>query len=209
MNYIKTQEWRYATKQFDTTKKVSAEAIEKIKQSIQLSASSYGLQPYKILIITDAEVMKQLFPASWNQSQITEASHLIVFCNYTNFKAETIDTYIKLTAKTRDLKVDNLKDYGDFMKSKLAEMSAREHFNWSKHQTYIALANLLAICADLKIDACPMEGFYPETYNNILGLNAKGLNAAVIATIGYRSKTDEMQHLPKVRKPMELLFDAI
>lgn len=209
MNYIKTQEWRYATKKFKTNKKVTSENLEKIKRSLQLSASSYGIQPYKILIIEDARLKAQLRPASWDQGQITDASHLIVFCNYTTVKHSDIDDYINLTAKTRDLELENLKGYGDFMKSKIIGLSTEEQFNWTKHQTYIALANLLSICSDLKIDACPMEGFNPEEYNEILNLKDKGLNASVIATIGYRSDEDETQHLKKVRKPIESLFEIV
>lgn len=208
MELIKKLNWRYATKKFDPNKKVSQENLETIKHAIQLSVSSYGLQLYKILIIEDKKLRDQLRPASWNQSQITDASHLFVFCNYTKVKPNHIDQFIDLTAKKRQLKLDELNGYGDFIKTKIAEKSSEEQFYWTKNQTYIALANLLSICAELKIDACPMEGFEPEKYNEILGLTEQGLNASVIATIGYRDTQDQTQHLSKVRKPLERLFES-
>ncbi len=209
MNYIKNQEWRYATKKFDSKKKISNEDLAYIKQAIQLSVSSYGLQPYRVLIIEDEDIRKQLLPVSWNQSQITDASHLVVFCNYINGEHGMIDDYIELIAKTRNIDKEALMGYGDFMKTKIDEKSPEEQFNWSKNQTYIALANLLSACASLKIDACPMEGFDSEEYNKILGLTEKGLNASVIATIGYRSDEDETQYLAKVRKPIANLFEEL
>jgi nitroreductase len=209
MELLKNLQWRYATKKFDTTKKVSDEDLYKIKEAVQLSVSSYGLQLYKILIIEDAQIREQLKPVSWNQSQITDASHLFVFCNYTDVSHDAIDFLIKQTAETRSLDLDRLNGYGDFIKSKLAKKSPEETTSWLKSQTYLALGNLLTACAELKIDACPMEGFEPEAYNNILGLDKLGLNAAVIAPIGYRHCDDHTIGQQKVRKPMELLFETI
>jgi nitroreductase len=209
MEFIKKQEWRYATKKFDPHQKVSEENLEIIKRAVQLSTSSYGLQLYKVLIIEDPKTREKLLPASWNQSQIVDASHLFVFCNYAEVKPHHIDQYIDLTAKTRQLNVEDLKAYGDFMKLKIGEQSNENQASWTKHQTYLALGNLLAVCADLQIDACPMEGFEAEKYNEILGLTEKGLNASLVAPIGYRSQDDNTQNLPKVRKPLELLFESI
>lgn len=208
MNLLDHLQWRYATKKFDPTKKVSSNDLEKIKQAIQLSVSSYGLQLYKVLIIENPEIREKLKPVSWNQSQITDASHLIVFCNYTDAKPEAIDDFIKQTALTRNLDLERLNGYGDFIKSKLAEKSETEKASWLKSQTYLALGNLLNACAELKIDACPMEGFEPEAYNQILGLDEQGLNAAVIAPIGYRHKEDHTIGQTKVRKPMHMLFET-
>jgi len=207
MELIKNLQWRYATKKFSTTKKVSDDDLNKLKEAIQLSVSSYGLQLYKVLIIENPEIRERLKPVSWNQSQITDASHLFVFCNYTDATPEAIDNFIKHTAETRNLDLERLSGYGDFIKSKLAEKSQEEKIGWLKSQTYLALGNLLNACAELKIDACPMEGFDPEAYNKILGLNEKGLNASVIAPVGYRHIDDLSSGLSKVRKPMEHLFE--
>lgn len=209
MELIKHLNWRYATKIFDTTKKVSEENLEQIKKAVQLSVSSYGLQLYKILIIENKEIRAQLKPVSWNQNQITDASHLFVFCYYTNPQNADVDTFIELTASAQNIEIDNLKNYGDFMKSKIAEMNLVEKNNWTKRQTYLALGNLLNACAELQIDACPMEGFEVEKYNEILGLNEQNLSAAVIAPIGYRSNEDKTQFRKKNRKPIAQLFQEI
>jgi nitroreductase/dihydropteridine reductase len=208
MQLIDNLKWRYATKKFDPNKKVNREDLEKIKEAIQLSVSSYGLQLYKILIIEDDELREKLKPASWGQSQITDASHLIVFCNYSQVKDENIEDYIQLKAETEGIDREILKGYGGFMKGKIGEKTDIEIRNWTEKQTYLAMGNLLAACAELKIDACPMEGFDPEKYNEILQLSERGLNAAVIATIGYRSDDDQTQKGKKVRKPFESLFEV-
>ncbi len=209
MEFIKNQNWRYATKKFNSNKTISAEDLELLKKAIQLSVSSYGLQLYKVIIIKDKTLREQLRIASWNQSQITEVSHLFVFCNYTEVNPINIEEYIKQVSLIRNVPISELERYADFMKIKLLEKSKEEQFNWSKHQTYIALANLLSACAELKIDACPMEGFEQEQYNKILGLTEQGLNASVIATVGYRDEEDKTQFLKKVRKPFEQLFEEI
>ncbi len=209
MQLIENLKWRYATKKFDPNKKIADSDLEKIKEAVSLSASSYGLQAYKVLIIEDKELRKQLQPASWGQSQITDASHLIVFCNYSTVGPEVIDNYLKLKAKTQGLNFEDLKGYGDFMKGKIGALPDHALKNWTAKQTYIGLGNLLAACAELKIDACPMEGFEPEQYDNILELSKKGLSAAVIATIGYRSEEDATQGNKKVRKPIDQLFETI
>ncbi|WP_417856799.1 NAD(P)H-dependent oxidoreductase [Xanthomarina gelatinilytica] len=209
MELIKNLQWRYATKKFDTSKKVSSNDLQKLKEAVQLSVSSYGLQLYKVLIIENSEIREQLKPVSWDQSQITDASHLFVFCNYTEATPEAIDDFIKHTAEQRNLDLDRLNGYGDFIKAKLEEKSQEEKTSWLKAQTYLALGNLLNACAELKIDACPMEGFEPEAYNKILNLEAQGLNAVVIAPIGYRHEEDHTIGQLKVRKPMEMLFEIV
>ncbi|WP_299898939.1 NAD(P)H-dependent oxidoreductase [uncultured Aquimarina sp.] len=209
MQLIQNLEWRYATRKFDPEKKVSKSDLENIKKAISLAASSYGLQAYKVLIIEDPEIRKKLQPESWGQSQIVDASQLIVFCNYTNVDNQVIDDYLKLKADIQNLNLEDLKGYGDFMKSKITELPDEIMKAWTAKQTYIGLGNLLAACAELKIDACPMEGFSPEGYDSILNLSEKGLSAAVIATIGYRSEEDMTQHSKKVRKPIQELFETI
>lgn len=207
--FIKDANWRYATKKFDATKKISAEDFASLKEAIRLSASSYGLQPYKILIIENPEVRAQLQPASWGQSQIVDASHLLVFANVTNFGETEIDATINNMATTRNIPLEALQGYGDFMKSKLVGLPDDVKSNWTSKQTYLALGNLLNAAAELKIDVTPMEGFEPEKYNEILGLDKLGLNASLVATIGYRHEEDATQHYAKVRKSNEELFVTI
>ncbi|MGB5358547.1 MAG: NAD(P)H-dependent oxidoreductase, partial [Eudoraea sp.] len=183
--------------------------LNALLEAIRLSPSSYGLQPYHILIIKDIKLREKLKAASWGQSQITDASHLIVFANTTNFDKDLIDNYLTNVSDTREIELSNLQPYGDFMKSKLIDLPDNIKETWSARQTYLALGNLLSAAASLKIDACPMEGFEPETYNELLGLKNKGLNTSVVAAIGYRSEEDDTQHYKKVRQPKELLFTHI
>ena len=166
--FIENQNWRYATKKFDTTKKVSETDFAILKEAIRLSSSSYGLQPYKVLIIENPELREKLKPASWNQSQITDASHLIVFANDTNIGNQEIDAFIQNMSETRSVPLESIKGYGDFMKSKINELSVEEKSNWTAKQAYLALGNLLNAAAELKIDVTPMEGFDPIIYNEIL-----------------------------------------
>ncbi len=206
---IENLNWRYATKKYDANKKVSDADLKTIKEAVKLSASSYGLQPYKVLVITDPEVREQLKPVSWGQSQITEASHLFVFCSYTNVTNEDIDAFINMTAKGRGLEIESLSGYGDFMKSKLTALSPEAASVWTAKQCYIALGNLLSVCGELKIDATPMEGFEAEGYDEVLGLSEKNLQAVVVAAVGYRSEEDATQKYKKIRKPDNELFDEI
>jgi len=207
--FIKDANWRYATKKFDATKKITPEDLASLKEAIRLSASSYGLQPYKILIIENPEVRAQLQPVSWGQSQIVDASHLLVFANIINFGKTEIDATINNMATTRNIPLEALQGYGDFMKSKLIDLPEEVKNNWTSKQTYLALGNLLNAAAELKIDVTPMEGFEPEKYNEILGLEKLGLNASLVATIGYRHEEDATQHYAKVRKSNEELFVTI
>ena len=205
-NFIKNANWRYATKKFDTTKKISKQDLETLKEAIRLSASSFGLQPYRVLIIENPELRAKLQPAAWGQSQIVDASQLIVFANITNFGETEIDVSIANTTKTRGLPADALKGYGDFMKSKIVALPEDVRNTWASKQTYLALGNLMNAASELKIDVTPMEGFEPAQVNEILGLGKLGLNATLLATIGYRHEEDATQYYAKVRKSNEELF---
>lgn len=206
---IEHRTWRYATKKFDATKKVSEQDLETLLEATRLSASSYGLQPYHVFVISDQEIKEKLKPASWGQSQITDASHVIVFANATNFGEELVDDYLANVSETRNIPSEGLKGYSDFMKSKLMDLPEDLKNQWTAKQAYIAFGNLMQAAAELKIDTCPMEGFEADKYNEILGLSEKNLNAAVVLPIGYRSHEDATQHLPKVRKSKEDLFTLI
>jgi nitroreductase len=204
--FLENQNWRYATKKFDSTKKITHEDLNTLKEAIRLSSSSYGLQPYKIIIVENPELRAQLKPASWNQSQVVDASHLIIFANETAVSEEKIDHYLDLICETRNLPTGAMKGYGDYMKSVLLKLSPEDFQIWTSKQTYLALGNLLNAAAELKIDTTPMEGFVPEKVNEILGLNQLGLNASLMATIGYRHEEDTNQFNKKVRKSTEELF---
>lgn len=205
-NFIQAANWRYATKKFDVTKKVSDHDLNILKEAIRLSSSSYGLQPYKIIIVENPELRAELQPAAWGQAQLVESSHVFVFANILNFGDDEIDNYIDHVAHTRALPKEAVAGYGSFMKSKVNELTEEQRNVWTSKQTYLALANLLNAAAELKIDVTPMEGFSPEKVNEILGLGEMGLNASLIATIGYRHEEDGTQYLAKVRKTQEQLF---
>lgn len=205
-NFIENANWRYATKKFDATKKVSKDDLETLKEAIRLSSSSYGLQPYQVLIIENPEIRQQLQPASWGQTQIVDAAFVVVFANVTNIGEAEIDAYFKNMTETREIPLEAVQGYADFMKSNIVNLPLEVRNNWTSKQTYIALGNLLSAAAELKIDVTPMEGFVPEKYNEILGLTEKNLNASVVATVGYRHEEDATQHYAKVRKSNEELF---
>lgn len=207
--YLESLNWRYATKQFDPSKRVSDEDINFLLESIKLTASSYGLQPYEVLVITDSETKEKLKPVSWNQSQVVDASHVIVLANKNQFGEELIDQYIENVSETRNIPADQLKGYSDFMKSKLVSLSDEEKTNWTAKQAYIALGNLLSAAATIQVDTCPMEGFSAEDVDEILQLKEKNLTTAVIIPVGYRSSEDATQHYAKVRKHNNNLFTHI
>jgi len=209
MNLIDKLNWRYATKTFNNDKKVSGEDIEFLKEAIRLSVSSYGLQLYKVIIIEHEEIRQELRKVSWDQAQITDASHLFVFCNYTDNYDKHVDDYISRILTTQQADAVALQQYGASIKKSISNKPAVERKSWSEKQTYIALNTLLLACAELKIDACPMEGFDKQAYNRVLGLDEMGLNAGVIAAVGYRSAKDETQHRRKVRKTKSELFATV
>jgi len=205
--FIQNQNWRYSTKRFDATRKLSADDLDMLKEAIRLSTSSYGLQPYKVLIIEDPELREKLKPAApGNHSQITDASQLFVFANVTNLGDAEIDSYISNIVETRGVTLESIIGYGTFMKSTFSKWTLEKRDNWTTRQAYLALGNLINAAAEHKIDVSPMEGFDAEAFDEILGLKAKGLHACVIAAIGYRHEEDGTQHLKKVRKSQEELF---
>jgi nitroreductase len=205
-NFLNNQNWRYATKKFDATKKVSAEDLNTLKEAIRMSSSSYGLQPYKIIVVENPELRAQLQKAAFGQSQIVEASHLFIFANDTNIGDNEIDNFLNAISVTRETPLESLAGYGDFMKSTISPLEPTIKNVWTSKQTYLALGNLLNAAAELKIDVTPMEGFIPAQVNEILGLDKLNLNASLIATVGYRHEEDTTQFYKKVRKSQEELF---
>ena len=180
-----------------------------IKEAIRLSASSYGFQPYKIFVVENPELRKQLQPDSWGQSQIVDASHLFVFANNIKFTDTMVDEYIDLKSTTQNIPKEQLSGYADFMKGKMAEKSEAEMTEWTAKQAYLALGNALTAAAELGVDTCPMEGLTPSVYDKLLDLNSRNLTTAFVMTIGYRSEEDMTANQPKVRKNINELFEVI
>jgi nitroreductase len=204
--FLENQNWRYATKKFDASKKISTADLNTLKEAIRLSASSYGLQPYKVLIVENPELRAKLVSASYGQTQVADASHLLVFANELNFGAAGIDQLANNISATRGLPLEAIQGYVDYMKGNITGLPEEVRNIWSAKQTYLALGNLLNAAAELKIDVTPMEGFVPAQVNEILGLDKLGLNATLLAPIGYRHTEDDTQHYKKVRKSNEELF---
>jgi nitroreductase len=192
--------WRYATKQFDSTRKINAEDWDTLEEALRLSASSTGLQPWKFFVITDPELRAKLQPVSYGQSQIVDASHLVVFTAKVDLTESDVDTHIAKVASARNVTVNDLAPLkGMILGGIIAGKSDAERRTWAFNQTYIALGNLLTSAALLGIDACPMEGFSRDEYDSILGLTEQGLASTVVATLGYRSGEDKYASAPKFR----------
>ena len=204
--FLEHQNWRYATKKFDATKKITADDLNTLKEAIRLSTSSFGLQPYKVYIIENPELRAQLQTVSWGQSQIVEASHLFIFASKVNIGDEDVDAYMKNTSVIRDMPIESLTQYSNFIKGFIKPFSEETRNNWTSKQTYLAMGNLLSAAAELKIDVTPMEGFDAVKVNELIGLDKLGYSASLIATLGYRHVEDATQHHKKVRKSQEELF---
>lgn len=209
MTILEDLNWRYATKKFDSTKKVSAEDLELIKEAIRLSPSSYGLQPYEILIITDPKTKASLLQHSYNQKQVVDCSHLFVFCHYIKIPDTIVDNYIDNISVTRGTDLEDLKGFQNVIKGSISSRNPENLQNWASKQCYLALANLLNVCAHLRIDSCPMEGFVPEAYSEALNLSKLNLYPCLLAPIGYRSVDDSIASSKKVRKKTELMFTVL
>jgi nitroreductase/dihydropteridine reductase len=198
--------WRYATKKFDSTKKIAAEKLETVLEAIQLSPSSLGLQHYRVLIIKDAATRQKLRAAAYGQSQITDASQLIVFAAETGIDEAFGKKYIDNIALVRKTPRENLAGLEDMVLGAINSRTPVDRLIWAQKQAYIALGVLISVTAELDIDSCPMEGFDPVQFDEILGLKEKGLTTTVIATIGYRAEDDPYSELAKVRRPKDEFF---
>jgi nitroreductase len=199
--------WRYATKQFDPNRKISASDWATLEEALRLTPSSGGLQPWKFVVVTDPAMRAKLRPASYGQPQITDASHLVVFTAKNNFSEADVDAHLQNVSKTQNVPLEALAQFRGMLVGGIVQAkdeAARDA--WARDQAYIALGNLLTSAALLGIDACPMEGFDRAQYDEILGLKAKGYSSAVIATLGYRSPADKYAAAAKVRFPREQVF---
>lgn len=209
MNLIDSLQWRYATKQFDASKKISAPDLQLLQDAVSLAPSSYGLQPFRVLLISDPEVREQLKAVAYGQPQITAASHLFVFAHKLDMTEGYVDDFMQRTASERGISVASLAGYSQVIKGSVASKSPEAISAWNQRQAYIALGHLLVAAATQHIDACPMEGFDPAGVDKVLNLAEQGLAPAVIAAVGYRSAEDKMQFAAKVRLPQSELFATI
>ena len=203
MNIIDSLQWRYATKKFDTHKQLTKSQIHILKEAFNLTATSYGLQTNTLVIIQNKKLQEQLVAHSWNQEQIAQASHLLVICIPKIYSMSEVENYFSLIKKIRNTPDEIMDPFKEFLLDDVANKSQEELFLWNKNQAYIALGNLLTVCAIEKIDACPMEGFIPEGYDKILNLSERNLTSVLLMPVGFRSEDCLMKDLPKVRKEIE------
>ena len=192
--------WRYATKIFDPGRKIPSEAWQALEEALVLTPSSYGLQPWKFLVIQDQTLREELRPHSWNQSQITDCSHLVVFLAKRTITPADADRLVTTIASARGQQPEDLAGYRQMMQVDLIEGPRRlEIERWASNQLYIALGNLMTSAALLGIDTCAIEGFSPDEYDRILGLESGDYRARVVCAFGYRSDDDKYATLAKVR----------
>lgn len=204
---IEQLNWRYATKQFDSSRKISAEDWSTLEDSLVLTPSSYGLLPWKAVTVTNPVLRETLVGASWGQRQVADASHLVVFAVNTTFGKSDIESFVDRVAAVRGAPVESLAGYRDMMINGIVNaMDETVRTAWASHQAYIALGNLLTSAALLGIDACPMGGFVADKYDEILGLKEQHLHAVVICALGYRSASDGYAGMKKVRYAKEEVF---
>lgn len=192
--------WRYATKKFDPAQVISPEIWAALEDSLVLTPSSYGLQPWKFLVITSADLKAQLRPLSWNQAQVTDCSHYVVFTIRKNLTTEDVDRFVARTAEVRNVSTESIAGYRNVIVSDVIYGARSLQANeWAARQAYIALGNFMTCAALLNVDTCPMEGIDPAKYDSVLGLPQKGFATVVACAAGYRADDDKYAELAKVR----------
>ena len=193
-------EWRYATKVFDPAKKIPADIWHALEQALVLTPTSYGMQPYQFLVVQDAAKRAALLPHSWNQKQVVDCSHFVVFTARTEMTEADVAKLIQRTSEVRGIPLEKLNFNRDMILSDVVKgPRGKTAHEWAARQCYIALGNLMTSAAVLGVDACPMEGINPLEYDHVLGLNGSGFKTVVACALGYRAAGDKYANLPKVR----------
>jgi len=203
MNAIESLNWRAAIKQFDTSKQVSEEDLNVLLEAGNLAATSGGMQPFKIVVVSNPAKKAKLQEAAYGQKQLGDASHVLVFAIEQEVGDSTVDRYLNRAAEVRSIPLESMEGYANSMKGYLSAMDENTKANWAKSQAYIALGTVLLTAASMQIDSCPMEGFVKEQFEEILQLNEQKLTPAAILPIGYRSTEDYYSGMPKVRRTKE------
>jgi nitroreductase len=203
MNLNTALGWRYATKVFDPSRFVDEAVVESILEAGNLAATSYGLQPFQLVVLQDRALREELVASSFSQRQVVDSSHLIVIAIRTNINEDYIRQFIQCKETQRQFPSGALAGYGDIMTGKIMGMSDSARLNWAARQAYLVMGTMLAACALAQVDACPMEGFVPDEVNQKLNLAKYGLHAQLLLPIGYRSAEDETQFMAKVRRPLD------
>lgn len=202
MDILNQLQWRYATKAFDTGRIVTDEKLEILKNAFNLTATSYGLQPIKLVILKDKVLQTKLIAHTMNQKQIAQASHVLVFCIETVINEAFVTEYFNRVHQIRNTPKSILKPFEDFLVNDFETKPLKEIEVWATNQAYLAMGNILTVCALESIDSCPLEGFSSEDYDQILGLKQKGLKSVLLLPIGYRAENDMFANFKKVRKEL-------
>ncbi|WP_111612769.1 NAD(P)H-dependent oxidoreductase [Algoriphagus yeomjeoni] len=209
MQVLENLNWRYATKSMNGTP-VPQEKVDYILEAVRLSASSSGLQPYEILVITDQATKEKIKPIAWNQSQITDASHVLVFAAWDNYTEERINEVFKYNNEQRNLPDSVTDEYRNMLLTSYTAKTAEENFTHAAKQAYIALGTALIAAAEQEVDSTPMEGFDPAALDEILDLKSKGLRSVIVLPLGYRNEEgDWLVNMKKVRTPKEKFVTVI
>lgn len=201
--------WRYATKQFDPSREIPAENWDALLDSLVLTPSSFGLQPWKFFVVDDPSLRANLREESWNQPQVTDASKYLVLASRTDLTESDIDSWIDCLAMSQGKSPDDFASLQSMISGFTAAMSQEHRRIWNNRQVYIALGQLMASAALLGIDACPMEGINPEAYDNLLGLESTGYATVVACAFGYRGAGDKYASMPKARYPRERVIETL
>lgn len=202
---IEQLKWRYATKRFDPSKKLSEEKLNTLKESFNLTATSFGLQPLKLIVLSNPDVREKLMEFTYNQPQIRDASHVLILCIEKEIDRDFILDHFKRVEGTRKTPRKILEPFEKELVKSFTEKSASEIEDWMINQLYLTLGALLTVCAVEKIDACPMEGFQPDKYDEFLGLDKRGLKSVIVLPVGYRDESDFFINLKKVRRGVDEL----
>jgi nitroreductase len=200
MNTIDSLKWRYATKMFDANKPLTKSHINTLKEAFNLTATSFGLQPVSLIMVENKEIQRQLVAHSWNQEQVAQAPLLLVLCIPKEYKISEVEKYFKLVKEIRNTPEEVLNPFKEFLLDDIAKKNQEELFLWNKNQAYLAMGNLLTVCALEQIDSCPMEGFVPDKYDEILNLKKQNLTSVLVLPVGFRAEDCFMKDLEKVRK---------
>ena len=198
---IEALEWRYATKKFDDSKHIDSSKVEMLKKAFNLTPTSYGLQPLRLVVIKEQELKDKLFENSYNQIQVKSASHVLVICTEDVVDEQFINHNFELQKEIRNAQDETVKSFRDFLIKDFGKKSDQDIKKWAINQAYLAMGNLLTFCAAEKIDACPMEGFDGAAYDRILNLTERGISSALVLPVGYRAEDDKFAGFLKVRRP--------
>jgi nitroreductase/dihydropteridine reductase len=202
MNSTEKLSWRYATKKFDSTKKLTDSQVETLKNAFNLTATSYGLQPLKMLVISNEKIKENLQKHAFNQSQISDCSHLLVICIKSDIDSTYVDSRFDLEKEIRGTSEATVSGFRKFLKADIDKKSPLEIELFSKNQAYIALGKLMTVCAFEDIDSCPMEGFIPQKFDKLLNLKELDLKSVLLLPVGFRASDDYMSSLKKVRSSL-------